>query len=151
MTVWAEDASGMRNSWLLAAGTLSAIAALLHLGCIPGGPAWYRFFGAGERYARLAEQGSPIPALMAFGIALVLATWAAFAFSGAGLIPRLPLLRPALVAITAIYLVRAAALPLMLHRVSGRSDQFLYWSSAIVLVYGLVHLVGLVKGWRALG
>ena len=140
----------MRNPWLLAGGILSAIAALLHLGCILGGPSWYRFFGAGERYARLAEQGSPYPAIMASGIALVLAAWAAYAFAGAGLIPRPPLLRPALAAITAIYLARAAALPLMLGRTPGRSDTFLYWSSAVVLIYGLVHLIGLARGWKAL-
>lgn len=36
---------------------LSAIAALLHVGIIIGGPSWYRFFGAGERMARAAAAG----------------------------------------------------------------------------------------------
>eukprot|EP01035_Chromulina_nebulosa_P005432 gene5432-7363_t len=72
--------------WLLAGGILSAGAALLHVGCILGGPRWYRFFGAGERMVRLAERGSRRPAIITSGIVLVLAAWSAFAFSGAGVI-----------------------------------------------------------------
>lgn len=39
------------NLSLVFAAALSAIAASLHLAIIVGGPAWYRFFGAGERFA----------------------------------------------------------------------------------------------------
>ena len=48
----------MERSWLIAAGVLNAGAALLHLPCIIGGPAWPRFLGAGERMARLGATGS---------------------------------------------------------------------------------------------
>ena len=44
---------------LLIGGGLSALAAALHLAIIAGGPSWYRFFGAGERTARLAARGAP--------------------------------------------------------------------------------------------
>ncbi len=53
-------------------------------------------------------------------------------------------------AITAVYLLRAAALPLMMNVVPGRTDAFMIWSSAIVLVYGLVHAMGLWRGWAYL-
>ena len=138
------------SSWLIAAAALSGAAALLHLSCIVGGPDWYRFFGAGEGMARAAARGDLRPTLITLGIATVLAVWAAYAASGAGLIPRLPLLRTALVAITAIYLLRALAfVPLHFWR-PQHSDAFAIWSSAIVLVYGIVHLVGLVRAWRHL-
>ena len=78
------------NRWLIAAGCMSLAASILHLGCIAGGPDWYRFFGAGEPIARAAERGSWIPAAMTAGIAAILALWAAYAFAGAGLIRRLP-------------------------------------------------------------
>ncbi|MCT7653981.1 hypothetical protein MBH78_02710 [Oceanimonas sp. NS1] len=42
----------------------SLLAALLHLAVIAGGPDWYRFFGAGEQMAKLAEQSSWYPALL---------------------------------------------------------------------------------------
>ena len=91
------------------------------------------------------------PRSSAFAIALVLGVWAAYAFSGAGLIGRLPLLRTALVAICAIYLARAAALPLMIRYWPGNlSVTFLAVSSAIVLVFGVVHLIGLLTGWAQL-
>ena len=37
-----------RNPALVTGGLLSVAASLLHIGCIIGGPDWYRFFGAGE-------------------------------------------------------------------------------------------------------
>lgn len=138
------------SGWLIAAATLSAAAALLHLGAIAGGPDWYRFFGAGEGMARAAARGDLRPTLITLGIATVLAVWAAYAASGAGVIPRLPLLRTGLVVITAIYLLRALAfVPLHLWR-PQHSDAFAIWSSGIVLVYGVVHLIGVARAWRSL-
>lgn len=131
---------------------MSAAAALLHLACIAGGPDWYRFFGAGEPIARAAERGSWVPAALTGGIALVLAIWAAYAFAGARLLPRLPLMRPALAAITTIYLARGAFLfaPDAFAR-PDLSPGFMLWSSLVVLVIGLVHAVGTARAWSALG
>lgn len=130
------------NRWLIAAGVLDAAAALLHLGCIVGGPAWYRFFGAGDAMAAMTERGMMKPTLITLAIAAILAIWAVFAFSGTGLLPRLPLLRPALIVIAAILLARAAALPLLFRVMPDRSPNFLWVSSAIVLAIGIVHAVG---------
>ena len=141
----------MRNGWLLAGGMLSASAALLHLATIVGGPNWYRYFGAGERMARMAEQGRWTPALMAAAIAAMLGLAAAYAFSGAGLIQRLPLLRPALVAISLVYMARGLVLlwPSALAR-PDLSANFLFWSSLIVLIFGVIHLIGTWQAWPAL-
>ena len=89
--------------WLLWGAWLTAAAALLHVAIILGGPAWYRFFGAGERMARLAARGAASPLVLTAGIAVVLAGWALYGFSGAGMIGRLPLLRPVLVLIAGVY------------------------------------------------
>ena len=134
--------------WLIAGGWLSLVAAVLHLACIVGGPDWYRFFGAGEPIARAAERGSWGPPLMTFGIASILAIWAAYAFAGAGVIPRLPLMRTALVAISTVYLARGLVIfypPLL-----GRSDLsagFMLWSSLIVLAIGIAYAVGTSRAW----
>jgi len=138
------------NSWLVWAGILSAAAAILHLAIIAGGPDWYRFFGAGEGMARMAERGMLKPALFAIGIAAILTVWASYAFAGAGLIPRLPLMRTALVAITTVYLLRGLVfLPLLALR-PGRVDAFVMWSSLIVLAFGVVHAVGTWRAWSSL-
>ena len=139
-----------RNDWLIAAGGLSALAALLHLACIVGGPDWYRFFGAGEGMARKAEHGSLYPALVTLCIAAILAIWSAYAFAGAGLLRPLPLMRTALVAITAIYLLRGLVLLPMLAFRPDLVGSFAVWSSAVVLVYGMVHAVGTWRAWPAL-
>lgn len=140
-----------RNPWLVAGGCLSLAATLLHLACIVGGPDWYRFFGAGEPIARAAERGSWTPALLTLGIASVLALWAGYAFSGAGYIRRLPLLRTGLVVISAIYLARGAMLfmPATFDR-PDLSPAFMFWSSLIVLVFGIVYAVGTWRAWPRL-
>ena len=136
------------NPWLAAGGALSAAASLAHLAIIVGGPRWYDFFGAGPRMVRLAEQGSPKAALITVGIAAVLAIWAAYAFSGAGLIPRLPLLKLALLAISAVYLVRALGYIPVLFATGAPVGAFAWVSSAIVLVYAVVHIIGTLQLWR---
>jgi hypothetical protein len=138
------------NIPLAVGALLSAVAALLHVGIIAGGPAWYRFFGAGERFARAAAQGRRYPAIVTLGIAAVLSTWSAYALAGAGVIGALPFLKVALVAITAVYLVRGVAFaPLVLAK-GGAITPFVVWSSVICFGYGVVHLVGLVQRWAAL-
>ena len=139
-----------RNPWLVIAGLLSAAAALLHLAVIAGGPDWYRFFGAGEEMARMAEQGRLTPHIITLGIALLLAIWAAYAFAGAGLVRRLPLMRTALVAISAIYLLRGVVIVPALLQVPGMSNSFTLWSSAIVMVYALAYAIGTWRAWAAL-
>ena len=139
-----------REPFLILAGSLSALAALLHLAVIFGGPDWYRFFGAGEGMARMAERGMIQPTLITLGITAVLAIWAAYAFSGAGLIARLPLLRTGLVVITLIYLARGLiVIPAVL--MNREINAFGWWSSLIVLAYGLAYLVGTWRAWPTLG
>jgi hypothetical protein len=138
------------NVWLIVAGILSVAASLTHLAIIVGGPDWYRFFGAGERMARMAERGAWAPNLFALGIATVLMIWAAYAFSAAGLIRQLPLARTALVLISLVLMARALA---YFVRDSWRPDlshSFMLWSSLIVLVLGLCFVIGTWRAWPAL-
>jgi hypothetical protein len=138
--------------WLLCGGLLTAAASLLHVGIILGGPAWYRFFGAGERMARMAARGSPYPALVTAGIAAVLGAWALYALSGAGVIRRLPLLRLALVLIAAVYLGRGVlGIPIVLFaddpyaaQLRGRMT-FMVVTSAICIGLGVCYAVGAAR------
>lgn len=146
-----------RNGWLIAGGALSATAAALHLAIIAGGPGWYRFFGAGEKLARAAERGSPVPAVWAVGIAGALALSAAYAWAGAGMIRRLPLMRPALLTIAAVYLLRGAVVvPALAAWLDGAprfgrwTPAFMVWSSLIVLAMGVAYAVGARRAWPAL-
>ncbi len=138
-----------RNPWLIAGGWLSATAALLHIACVIGGPDWYRFLGAGEAMAQAAERGDWRAAAITFGIAAVLAIWAAYAFSGAGVIRRLPLLQTGLVVISAIYLLRGLALIPIAFSPEVQTS-FNIWSSLIVLGYGIVYATGTWRAWPSL-
>ncbi|MBJ7516108.1 MAG: hypothetical protein JHC82_07685 [Stenotrophomonas sp.] len=134
---------------LVIAAALTALAALLHLVVIVQGPRGYQWCGAGNRIVSAARRGSRVPAAVTSVICVVLLAWAAYALSGAGLIAPLPLLRPVLVAISSVFLLRALLGPFLLAG-NGRSARFAWVSSAICLVYGLVFVVGLVQRWDAL-
>ena len=145
----------MKKNYLIVAGVLSSLAALLHIGMIIGGPDWYRFFGAGEQMAQVAEQGDAFPAMVTSVIASVLAVWALYGFSGAGVIRRLPLLKTGLFIITSIYLARGlfgvAVIFLFEHPYFEELQQkltFMIVSSLICLCIGLAYGVGTYFLWR---
>lgn len=135
------------NPFLLAGGILSALAAVAHLGCIVFGAPWYRFLGAGERMAQMDLAGHWYPTVASLVIAGMLLVWSAYAFSGAGAMRRLPLLRFVLCIVTAIYLVRGIGFYFLMPYFPGNSPMFWAVSSGICLIMGLVHLVGLRQTW----
>ena len=139
------------NRWLIAGGVLTAIASLAHLGCIVGGPEWYRFFGAGEQMARESAAGLLRPALITVFIAAVLGTWAAYALAAGTGTATWPAMRFVLAGATAVFLLRGlAGFPLMAIGL-GRTATFWGWSSVVCLAIGALYLVGTWKAWPMLG
>lgn len=138
------------NKLLAVGGALSALAALLHLGCIVFGAPWYRALGAGEQMARMDLAGHWYPTVATLVITGMLLVWTAFALSGAGVIRKLPLTRLALCAITGVYLLRGVAFAPLMAYFPGNSATFWFWSSAICFGFGVVHLVGLRQVWARL-
>ena len=130
--------------WLVTAALGSFVVAALHLVIIFVGARGYRFFDAPD-LAVLAERGSPLPAVVTAGLVLVFTAWGLYALSGAGLFRPLPLLRPALTLIAAVYSLRGLVLiPELLglipaHLLSPRSTAF----SAVALSIGAAHFAGL--------
>lgn len=145
-----ETSIALGQKLLIVGGVLSLIASILHIGVIIGGPDWYRFFGAGEDMAKMAEQGLMRPAIITSAIALVLAAWGYFAFAGAGLVWTPPLLRTGLIVISAVYLLRGLVLFPMLILMFDKVDTFAVWSSIIVLIYGLFYAIGTWQAWPSL-
>jgi hypothetical protein len=146
-----RHAAAARAPLLKLAGFLSAGVAALHLYILFAGAPAYRYFGAGERMARMAELGSPVPSLITAALVAVFAVWAAYAFAGAGLIARPPLLRTGLVAIGLIYTARGlVAVPQLLWILSGGSIRHLLFSLASLAI-GLAYLAGTRQAWATLG
>lgn len=143
------------NRLLLFGGVLTGLAALLHLAIILGGPAWYRFFGAGEDMARLAARGSLYPSVITASIAAILGVWTLYALSGAGVIRRLPYLPVVLALIAAVFLVRGVlGVPVVLfvedrYLLELRAKiTFMIVSSAVCVGLGLCYGVGAVAARR---
>jgi putative oxidoreductase len=136
---------------LVLGGLFTGAASLLHVAIILGGPEWYRFFGAGERMARLAARGSLYPTIVTAGIALVLGIWALYGLSGAGVIRSLPFMRTALVAIASVFFARGALGIPFVFFVDGRYASelrskmtFMIVSSAICIGIGLCYAFGVL-------
>lgn len=136
-----------RNKYLIVAAASSAIAASLHLGCIFFGGNWYRFFGAGEQMARMAENGHWYPTVATLIISTVLILWSLYALSGAGIIRRLPLLKIGLCIIASIYLLRGIGFVFIIPYFPGNSLTFWFVSSLICVAIGLSYAIGIAKSW----
>jgi hypothetical protein len=111
------------------------------------------FFGAGERMAQLSSAGDPYPTIVTIAISSILAVWGLYAWSGAGLIVKLPLLKTCLVLITAVYLVRGVVglfAPFLTSDPVVHQNSMTFWvvSSVICCVYGMYYLLGTKKLWR---
>lgn len=135
---------------LIIGASLSAAAAVAHLTCILIGAPAYRFLGAGERMARAVEARKLRPTLTTLAISCVLFSWSAYALSGAGIIGTLPLTKLALAGISAIYLARAIAFPLLKRAFPENTRAFWWVSSCICGVIGLCHAYGVSTLWREL-
>src|SRR5215210_3744061 len=133
--------------WLKIAGWSSVAVAVLHVIIVFAGAPSYRYFGAGEDMARPAEAGSLVPAALTLFIATVFAVFALYAFSGAGSIRRLPLLRTGLVVIGLICTVRG--LGLILQLLQGTILRDLVFS-LVSLTIGIAYLWGTLKAWPGL-
>ncbi len=146
-----------KNRCLIAAGILSAIASFLHILIIIGGANWYRFFGAGEGMAQLAESGSNYPIYITSFIAVALAIWSLYAFSAASGKFQLPFTKAILFLVSFIFLLRAfVGVPAViliddpyLNELEAKMT-FMVVSSLFCLVLGMLYLYGTLK-WLKLG
>lgn len=139
-----------QNNYLIAAAVCCVLAALAHAGCILFGADWYRFFGAGEAMAQMAEKKLWYPTVVTAGITAVLLIWAAYALAGAGVLAGLPLTRIALVLISAVFLLRGLAFTWLMPRFPENSLTFWWVSSLICLTIGTLFAIGTVQRWQVL-
>ena len=136
---------------LLIGASLNLMIALLHVGIVLVGAPAYIYFGTTE-LARLATQGSPIPAVVTLILAGIFAGFTSYALAGAGVLPRLPLLRIGLISIGGVYVLRGLIVVLDLIRpVRGEGYPFRQTVfSAVALVIGLLYLLGTFQQWENL-
>lgn len=136
-----------KNKFLIAAAICMVLAALAHIGCIIFGADWYRFFGAGEQMAQMAEAGHWYPAVVTSVIVIFLVIWSLYALSAAGVIRRFPLLRLALCLIAGIFLIRGISFVVLMPMFPENSVMFWLVSSGICLFIGILYAVGTYQCW----
>ena len=142
------------NRYLICAGMVVLAAGLLHILIIFGGPTWYAFFGAPAPIVRMAAAGALYPTIFCLVVAALLLLCASYAFSGAGLFPRLPFLRTGLLFIGSVFILRGVVfIPLIIWRPDilarvcncNGIDTFLVVTSVICLATGIGYVVGVRK------
>lgn len=139
---------------LLGAAALASFAiAIVHVAAIFGGESFARFFNAPPLVLAMIQQRSLwiIPVVLV--LCGVLSTFGLYAWSGAGRMRRLPLLRTGLVTVGAIYFLRGLLLgPLVVFAV--RHPGGVSWQSfafcIVSLLLGLAYLAGTFGQWRIL-
>lgn len=124
--------------WLLAA-IMNGVAGLLHIAIILGGPGWYRFFGAGESMARMAEQKHPWPTVLTSAIASALFIAALYCLALGEYVSALPLMWLVGWVLTGVYTLRGLLPLVMMSWVIRLRTPFLLWSSLICSAIALVH------------
>jgi putative oxidoreductase len=130
--------------YLIAGGVITALISILHV-ILTLQPGLYGYFGPSQEsgLAQMAVQGSSATTIATAALALIFAIWALYAFSGSGLIGRLPLLRTALIAIGVIYILRSLFLPSEINMVLNQGYPFRFVVfSTVSLVTGLLYLIG---------
>jgi hypothetical protein len=135
---------GKLNKFLLAGGIISALISIFHI-ILALKPALYQFVAPDQNspLSQMAQQGSSITTIASMVLVAIFASWAVVAFSGAGLLRRLPLVNTGLVIIAAIYLLRSLFLPSEISMVQsqGYPIRFVFFS-ALSFFTGLLYLLG---------
>lgn len=140
----------MRTLFILA-GLLSSGVALLHIVIIFLGGPGYRYFGAGEEFAEMAEAGSWMPPMATVAITIAFVLCALYAFSAAGLLRPLRLVRLIMLFIGLVYLARGLAIfPQAAQVARGALELRWLLFSAVAFVGGWLHLIPTIARWRAL-
>ena len=143
--------SQFAKSYLFLVGVAASAGAALHIAIIFGGPDWYAFFGAPRGVVEMARAGNIRAPISCLVIAAFLALLAAYAFSGASVIRRLPFLRLGLVSIAAVLILRGVVfVPLIVWRPGALAgicdcrsvDAFIIVTSALCVSMSVGYALG---------
>ncbi|QBB69499.1 hypothetical protein ELE36_03400 [Pseudolysobacter antarcticus] len=132
---------------LMLAGCGGFLGGLLHVVALIGGPRWIAAIGAPPWVVQSAQRGTWIAPVGALVITVLMWLCSAYAFSGAGMLRRLPLLRTGLFSIALVCILRGIVLvPLVVYlhlELMAHIGSFEIIASMIWLIIGLFFAFGL--------
>ncbi|WP_211453178.1 hypothetical protein [Collimonas antrihumi] len=136
-------------AFLVGAG-IAVFGALIHWVAPFLGPDWYAFLHAPKWVVDSARNGTMAAPVGAVVIGFLMFTCASYAFSGAGLIRRLPFVKTGLAVISTICLLRSLLLVPYLVTVPKMLSAFDIVGSLVWFVAGVMFSVGAFKNWHLL-
>lgn len=130
-----------KSKFLVLGGCIAGISAIWHLLCILGGPSWFIFARAPSEIITSAQQGTLLAPIGTIVVAALMLTCTLYAFSGAGIIRKIPLLKSALITISTLCLLRVVVvIPNLLY--SSFTDTWQLVATSVWLFVGICFLLG---------
>lgn len=132
---------------LISAGFIASAAAIWHLLCILGGPSWFAFARAPQQIIESAQQGTMIAPIGTIIVATLMFACTIFAFSAAGLIRKVPLVKPAVMTIATLCSLRGLiAIPEFTN--SAGLDIWQIVASIVWFCVGICFIAGSAEQYR---
>jgi hypothetical protein len=140
----------MSKTALTLAGMGVAAAALVHIVAMILGPEAIAFLGAPAHIVRSMEEGTAEAWVTVSVIVAALGVFAAYAFSGAGFLPRLPLLRVVLSLVASIFILSGLMIFVQLRSANFAAlfDVVHLVLSGVVFMLGVLYAFGAARLWR---
>lgn len=133
--------------FLISAGIIASACAIWHLLCIVGGPRWFIFARAPQQIIDSAIQGTLVAPIGTLIVASLMFACSVFAFSAAGLIHKVILLKPALITIAILCTLRGViAIPTFI--TSSGIDVWQVIASTVWLYVGMCFIGGSIEQYK---
>ena len=137
----------VKSKLLISAGVIASASAIWHLLCILGGPRWFAFARAPQQVIDSSVQGTLLAPIGTIIVASLMFACTALAFSAAGLIRKLPLLKSALITIAILCTLRGLiAIPTFV--TSSGLDIWQIVASTVWFYVGICFIAGSIEQYR---
>ncbi len=137
----------VNSKLLISAGVIASASAIWHLLCIFGGPSWFAFARAPQQVIDSAVQGTLLAPIGTIIVASLMFACTVFAFSAVGFIRKVPLLKPALITIAILCILRGLiAIPTFV--TSSGLDIWQIVASTVWFYVGICFVAGSIDQYR---
>jgi len=134
----------VQSKLLISAGVIASASSIWHLLCIFGGPSWFAFARAPQQIIDSSQQGTLLAPIGTIVVASLMFACTLFAFSAVGLIRKVPLLKPALITIAIVCIVRGlTAIPTFVNATG--IDLWQIIASTVWFYVGICFVVGCIE------
>jgi hypothetical protein len=142
-----ESSMRVESRLLISAGVITSASAIWHLLCIFGGPSWFAFARAPQQVIESAQQGTMLAPISTVFVASLMFACTVFSFSAVGIIRKVPLLKPALITIASLCILRGLiAIPAF--ATSTGLDIWQIIASTVWFYVGICFLAGSIEQYK---